>query len=409
MSSQSETLTTAFSHQCLTLIGASFIFFEILFLELYADNFWFASNISWLGVPAIILVAIFAHFFLSFLESPAGCRSFAFIFKGSPPVVYRKWLCLNASGVTFGLRHVRFQVVDEVSLSFFGNLLIKSAILCGAEAKEKDIILKIPFGPATQAVQSAFVSRLQENNAALALNQRLEKRLSSPIVKGQALIQLFGSVFMAAVLLDLANSSFFYLQTLKEYYLCDLEARQENRAEALNHLSEGDRLYNKPPAVSFVLPQLLFVGGSGAGVLQARAQALWSLKQKKEAIEDARKAVDLDQSFRSHLRLARFFAEDGQSRAAQAESADAIELHRDSLLPRLYMLALVKPRSVPAASALYQKYMDDFEESTFDKEPMWPPGGNRFLSESFYSDDVRFILDRLLSPLPEKSKARQPE
>jgi len=35
-------------------------------------------------------------------------------------------------------------------------------------------------------------------------------------------------------------------------------------------------------------------------------------------------------------------------------------------------------------------------ESTFAHEPMWPPGGNRFIHDVFYKDDINFVFDRLL-------------
>ncbi len=396
LSPENETLKTAFSHRCLTLITTSFVLFEIVFLELYADNFWFAFDIAWLGVPVILIVAIFAHFLLSWLSSPRACRLLSFLFKGRLPVVYSSWLKLNSSGVTFGLKHICYQAIDELNLTWLGNLEFRSRRLCGQESPEPDCVLKVPFGVACQEVQNLLLERIKANKGDLSLNERLEKRLRSPIVRGQALVQLFGAVFMVLVLIDVAQSSFYFLETLKQYHLAHVEARLGKRHSALAHLKNADSLYLKPFAVSWVISGLLFQGSSGAGVLQTRAQALFHLGLQKEALSEARKAVDLDPGFRNHLSLARLFAGSRQTLSARAEIADAIASHADSLLPRLYMLAMMKPDA--ARLELYKKYMDELKESTFEQEPMWPPGGNRFLAENFYSDDISFIFDRLLSP-----------
>ena len=47
-------------------------------------------------------------------------------------------------------------------------------------------------------------------------------------------------------------------------------------------------------------------------------------------------------------------------------------------------------------SKFYQLYTDELKETVFDDETAWPPGGERFLHEIMYEDDVKFIFNKLL-------------
>ena len=59
--------------------------------------------------------------------------------------------------------------------------------------------------------------------------------------------------------------------------------------------------------------------------------------------------------------------------------------------------------SSAAVSSAYKKAMDDLTESTFAHEPVWPPGGNRFIHDVFYKDDINFVFDRLLDASPKQN------
>lgn len=147
--------TTAM-HQGYTLIGFAFLVFEMGFLLLYTNTFWFDVDLIWLGAPAAMLAMVVAHFILLWLEGPGGCRFFAFIFRRKPPLVYRRWMRLNDPeydpGITFGERHLVWQAIDEIELTFWGNLLLSSRSLCGSHlASEKPHRPFLSYAPHTDA------------------------------------------------------------------------------------------------------------------------------------------------------------------------------------------------------------------------------------------------------------------
>jgi hypothetical protein len=76
-------ITTQLSHQILILLGTAFVLFEIMFLTCYATDFWFACDLSFLGLPAIIASIVLAHCLLSWLESAAGCRFASAVCNGT--------------------------------------------------------------------------------------------------------------------------------------------------------------------------------------------------------------------------------------------------------------------------------------------------------------------------------------
>jgi hypothetical protein len=45
---------------------------------------------------------------------------------------------------------------------------------------------------------------------------------------------------------------------------------------------------------------------------------------------------------------------------------------------------------------MYDLYVQRLIDIAFGDEPLWPPGGNRFLHELIYLDDATFVFDRLI-------------
>ena len=82
-----------------TLIGTTFIVFEVFFLIFYGSDFWFQWSVSWFGLPILLLSLLISHVLLTWIESSSGCRFFFPIKKGMPFVVYRKWLSVDDSGI----------------------------------------------------------------------------------------------------------------------------------------------------------------------------------------------------------------------------------------------------------------------------------------------------------------------
>jgi tetratricopeptide (TPR) repeat protein len=318
--------------------------------------------------------------------------------KGKPPFVYRRWLSLSDSGIIFGIRQVSWAAIDGLALNFFGNLLIQSRAICGPNSLHPDVVLAIPFGLAAPEAQKAFIDQAQRKNEKLLLNRRLIKRMGSREPKFAPAVSLIGPVIMLLVLLDLGNSTCAYLEMVKNYYLAQSQARAGNLSQAREHLVKADWQLAHPQMLSLVNIKLLREGSIAAGVHQARAEALWYMGLKAEAVKEARQVTTLaPKQYRNWLFLARLLADTGKEKQARACVDMAVDLHDEALLPRLYVLALLA-QDKHSARDYYQISLADLKEKVFGDEPNWPPGGNRFLGDLFFTDDIRFVYDRLIAP-----------
>lgn len=407
-------LPTTLGHQGYTLVAIGFIVFELGFLTLYSNDFWFELNVAWLGIPVALVALCVTHIFLTWVESESGCNFFSPIWKRRPPCVYRQWVCLNQSdlepGISFGQRHVVWRAIDEVELTIWGNLRILSRALSGApspkERKSKialfrpvnsEEILKIPFGFASASDQKLLIDAMRHNNPALKLNERLTKRLSQPDVKGTTYVQQLGAVFLFLVLMDVGFSMFNYLEMLKNYYLCDYTAVGDSRIErklAPHFFEQAEEIREHPVPFSWVSTKIMREGKVASGLYQTRAEALWAMGKKDEAIESMQKSLKLSPSFRLNLKVARMMALNGQKEKAEEQLNEAMEDHETALLPRLYMLAL---KADPERPNLYKSYLHDLDDDLFGSDLLWPPGSHVFLQDVFYRDDLTFIFDKLLN------------
>jgi hypothetical protein len=398
LNEQRETYRVSPSSSWFTLIGATFVVFEIFFLIFYGSDFWFEWTVTWLGLPLLLISFLVAHLLLTWAESPSGCRFFSPIKKGAPPVVYRKWLTTDDSGVTFGARHIMWSAVDELQLTILGTVVMRSYALCGPASPVPDVVLKFPISCCPAAFQVKFLHFVKQKQPSVQFNNRLSKRLTAKDLPGQNYVQALGVAFMFLVLLDVAQSTYHFLEMNKQFYLAQTEARDGHMDKAKEHLDNGDYIRSHGFPLSWVNTKLLGEGTAAAGVYEARSEALWRLGRKEEALSDAKKALELyPVSHKLNLRLARLLAETGKEREAQGQIRLAIDNSADMLMPRLYMISLlVDEKKRGRALSMYNLYMDDLKDLVFGDEPLWPPGGNRFLHEMFYQDDAKFILDRLL-------------
>ncbi len=406
-------LRTTLGHQGYTVVGIGFIVFELGFLILYSNEFWFGQNVGWLGIPAALVALCLAHFFLIWVESESGCNFFSPIWKRRPPCVYRQWVRLDESdlepGISFGERHVVWRAVDEVELTIWGNLRVLSRALSGApsiKAKKSKFpffqpvdaeeILKFPFGFGSVDDQKLVIDTMRHYNPALKLNERLTKRLAQKDVKGTIYVQQLGAVFLFLVLMDVGFSMFSYLEMLKNYYLCELTGTAESREErklSPFFFTQAEEIREHPVPFSWVSTKIMSEGKVASGLYQTRAEALWAMGKKEEAIESMRKSLKLSPSFRLNLKVARMMALNGQREKAEEQLKEAMEDHDSALLPRLYMLALSSSAERPN---LYKTYLHDLDDDLFGTDLMWPPGSHVFLQDVFYRDDLTFIFDKML-------------
>lgn len=392
-----STLYTSHTHRAILLISFTFVIFEIAFLSLYIDKFWFNIDIAWLGIPTLLVSLAAAHLVLIGLESDFSCQVFSLLFKGRPPIVYRKWISVDNEYLKYGIRYFRKSVIEEIVLTPFGNLLLQSRALCGAEQKASDILIKIPFSVAAAQEQKILIESIKSSCPNLIINKRLEKGISQKRIKGMQAVQMLSVLFMAVILLDLGQSSFYYLQMLKQYYLAQVEAKNNNAPIALKYLEDGDELLKNSPKWSLASSRFMISGPTAAHIYTARSLALHYLHRDDEAIEAALKALDLyPTNFRINLYLARLYTSMDKPNLAKQQVNEAIDSHRHSFLPKLYMICITDIFDGKGAAAQeYNHYLTELKEDTFADEPIWPPGGNRFLSEVFHSEDIDFVFNNL--------------
>jgi len=396
---------TSFSHRGLALVGTTLVLFEVLFVTLLALSFWFPLNLAPWGIPTVVIFSYLANALLSWLEGPAVCSLLRFALNGKPLLVYRRWLSCDERGFTFGVKRVDWDAVDAVSLNFFSTLLIKSRKLCGPpnlvgnkDLNPADTILKVPFGAIDLESQRNFVETLKKNRAGVALNDRLKKQISQPRLKGLPYLQSSSVLILALALVDLGYATFTYLETLKQYYLCHLDAAQSDMPSAKEHFRRAEDLRQHPLPVSWVAHKLTSLGGVSEIYERARSEALWSLGQRQEAFQVAKAAAARSsKGFRLHLRVARLSSLLGDHFGARAEIQKAIDQRDDALLPRLYLSALLLGNGKSdAAQKSFEEYTSKLDDEVFGKDPPWPPGGDRFLTDVWYKDDLDFVFRRII-------------
>lgn len=410
-----KSFACSLSHQILTLIGVTFLFFELVFLTFYFDKFWFSFDLSMLGVIAILLLCLFSHFLLKVLESKQACSMLSFLTKGKPLVAYRKWIRTNHDGMTFGAKHVRWEAIDELQLTWFGNLIVKSRMVCGNEQRDPDVLIKIPFGVADNTTQIQFLNIVREKRPQVVLDNKLSK-IDATLAKGAQITQIATAAIMSFVLLDVGYASFYYLELLKNLYLADttlLQSKNSNDQEALRLFQRAETLRSNPLPISWVTSKFLNSSTVAAGLCIERARVLWLLGKKEEALQLCEKSFEYaPSSLRHRLYKTRLLVEDGKANEARAELDKLIAKKEDALLPRLYLLALSmstnkEQASQQSTSQEYENQLAACYAETFGDEPYWPPGGNRFFTELWFSEDLRFLMDRFLNSQPNMERVLQ--
>lgn len=398
---------TTLVHRGATLVGFGFVIYELLWITIfYCNTGWFPVNAIWLGIPLVFVALIVAHALFLWSETPAGCHFFSPICRGMPPVVYARWLIISPQGIGIGLRQIVWESIDELELTFFGNLLIRSRLLCGdvniiepAKQQLPDLILKFPFGVATTQEQKDLIALIQARRSHVVLNDRLQKRLAKVELPNAAAVYLLGVAFVFLVLLDVGQASCRLVEILKNYHLAQVAARSGDLKEASRYYEVGEKDRMEAPAWSWVNWKLLAQGPIAADLQQARGETLWMIGRKEEALLALQKSQAIEPTdFRRKLVLAKMYAEMGKFKQARAELTDAIDTKGTAFLPRAYMLALLRAeKKDSAARKLYDIYMDDLDELLFAEEPMYPPPKARMsLLDVWHREDVKFILDRLI-------------
>ena len=126
---------------------------------------------------------------------------------------------------------------------------------------------------------------------------------------------------------------------------------------------------------------------------------MWQLEKYDEAIKSLEKAHELyPKSLKLMIELSRWKFVRGDIEGSRKVLKAAMEEHDEALLPCLYAITADKkePKSDTEIENICKSYLEKLDENVFGAEPWWPPGGNRFLSERLYRDDVIFLGKQLL-------------
>lgn len=443
------------SHLVYTLIGFAWPVFGVVFLVLLCSTAWFALNVVQLFPVAVVFALLVGHCLAMTLESDLATRAAYFFKNGLPLIFYRRFAlvyesissagpnsdepansatdkaaeCYGHPALLIGRRRVLFEAVDELYLTFLGTLEVRSFASCGlvfAKADEAaasavnrpDVLVRIPLSILDLKEQKELVALFQKYRPGLTINHRLVDRLKSPIVKGQSLIQSLGAALLVFALCDVTFATFTWLEMLKGYYGAQLcmrhpdeaavfAAGSDPKARAFELFDQAEQLRLHPSPFSWAYRALFANGNSQAQLLAIKAETLYRMGRKAEAVATLEEAMTAKTSgFKAKLQLVRYLAEDGENKKAQAILDEILEKHKDVLLPRVYTEALLLAEDEKAVPATYEKYLQVLDEEAFGSEPAWPPGGEKPIMEMWKRDDLTFLADRLL--LKKKGKGAKP-
>lgn len=440
------------SHLVYTLIGFAWPVFGLVFLILLCSTDWFAVNVAQLFPLAVIFALAVGHCLAFVLESDLATRAAYFFKNGLPLIYYRRFAlvfepaavvedgqtdeqtCYGQAALLIGRRRVLFEAVDELYLTFLGTLEVRSFASCGQvfEKSEKerneavaqsvvnrpDVLVRIPLSILDLKEQKALVELFQKYSPGLTMNDRLRDRLKSPIVKGQNLIQSLGAALLVFALCDVTFATFTWLEMLKGYYGAQMCMRHPQEAQvfqpgadpsarAKQLFDQAEQLRLHPSPYSWAYRALFANGNSQAQLLAIKAETLYRMGRKVEAVATLEEALTAKTSgFKAKLQLVRYLAEDGENKKAQAILDEILEKHKDVLLPRVYTEALLVNDDEKAVPATYEKYLQVLDEEAFGSEPAWPPGGEKPIMEMWKRDDLTFLAERLLLKKGSKGNPR---
>lgn len=415
-------IPTAWGYRGFVLVSCTFVIFELIFVTLYSSTSWFSTDIRYLGIPVVIVLLPIAHQILLSFEWKILLKIASPLRNGLPLILYWNWIKLDETALSIGLRKVAYSAIDELNLTIWGNLHIRTRALrtgvekrseaqisiddasvsaVSSESEPTDLIFKLPLGVVSPQFQKLLIETVENANPHVEINKRLRKRLLQQDVSTTQMVGVMGAAFLLIVLLDLGQASYTSLDVLKNYYLADLNARKHEMADAERYLEAGDKLITGALPMSWIKTKFFDEGNGAAGVKVARAEALWQLGRREEAVAECRNALKLSpKGFRINLRMARMLTAMGSPKEAKAEIEQAMEANKDSFLPNEYMMALeLETSGKLEAQKLYETYLKELDEEVFGEEPVWPPGGERMIHNVWFREDLTFLFQRLFKQL----------
>jgi len=422
---------TSLSHKLYSLVKVAVVFYGLIFIVLFANDFWFGLDLFALSFALAPLILFCAHLFLTFQESPFGCHFFCVLFFEHPVMPYKIWLssCTRGGesnnsnkadkfvleeGFLLGNQMVPFERIDLIELSFWGNLIFYSNSIAKAihqnngKTRQGQILFKIPISAAPPRNQRQFFELIKERG--INLNNRLEKLVSRQkglsekkfgkiLFNLEEYVPLIGACVFIVIFLDFTISTCLYLETHKHYFLSQKESRKNHNEEAKREFDQASSMQTKASQMIFspVKSALFHTGAAASRLWQARAEALYHQGRHKEAIVALAKACDyLPSNYKMSLEMARWLSKEGDRAGARTYVMRACDANSDSMITRLLILNwLYADKKKTQAQHMQKIYLDNLDEDIFGEEPVWPPGGNRVVKEGWVRDDLEYLLQEL--------------
>ena len=400
LNTYNNSLPTCLTHQANMIVGLSFFILEVIFLTLYIFNFWFKANLTTLVLLSFILILVLAWSILYFLELNIFNLLFYLLLRGRPLIVFRHWLSLNhpnfPPGISFGLKHVRFNIINELKLNFWGSLEIKSNCLTGS-LKNNETILTIPFNMANYENQTLLINTIKSNCPNLTTNARLDKFIVKPPLIGAKRMHGVTLLILLYLLFDINYTTFNYLELLKDYFYA-LKQSGINSVEKSWYYKKALQIESMNPKFSYIWSRFYDSKHIKNNIVFLKAKYLFDSGNYMQSLDAIRSGLKNDpKNFRLELINARFLSALHKYDLADKALIESSQLHETKLLPKFYRFSLaLNSDDKTKADKLYNEFKDSFDKDVFGDKDKWPPFSSNFLDDIWYREDFNYIFEMLL-------------
>ena len=415
-------------HRIYVLIGLAWPVFGIIFIYFLCDPSWLGGDfrLSPFFPLATIAALSMAYVLARVLSGNLAARVFAFIKHGQPFLYFDRALDMSKPALMrSGLLQLDMSSISELRLTLLGVLEIRSSDITGGG--DGYVLARLPLSILSLADQKRLVDAFKEHRPDLIVSDRLTKRLASPVVKGQTIVQACGALILVVALIDVSYASFVWLDILKEHYAVQTlsrtdvvyggtvkekleraryrhelrtgwtggaDDRESLNKEAQKRYQHAEQMRTNPFPLSWAF-RALFAGGNSASQLDiVRAESLRDLGRPDEARDILQAVVAKKQpGIKAHLSLVRLLIGMGEIKAAQSELLTIEDAHKDLLLPRVLRLTLEKRLGADARerASLLARSLEELDQEVFGDEPAWPPGGERPITEMWHRQDLEIL------------------
>ena len=181
------------------------------------------------------------------------------------------------------------------------------------------------------------------------------------------------SLCFVVFFIDVIFSTFSYLEILKNYTVAK-EAAESSPARPLEATKEfeiAENLRQHPLPISWVTKKIIQSDTSRSGLMQIRADSLWAMGRKSDAIASMRDALETHgKNFRAELKLARMLVDTHQIKEAYEILEKASEKSKKAFVPKMYVLALLQHPDTFAKesdSEFYARAMKSLDDGTVSR------------------------------------------